>query len=62
MLNRKNFLFILTGTFIITLLIVFLFIIGIMGKKKGDLAEEETVESIDEMFERELISDTKLQE
>jgi len=62
MLNRKNFLFILTGTFIVTLLIVFLFIIGIMGKKEGDLAEEETVESIDEMFERELFSDTKLQE
>ncbi len=62
MLNRKNFLFILTGTFIVTLLIVFLFIIGIKGKKKGDLAEEETVESIDEMFERELFSDTKLQE
>ena len=57
MLNRKNFLFILTGTFIVTLLLITQAI-----SKKDDLTEEKAIERIEDIYERELSSGEELQE
>lgn len=57
MLNRKNFLFILTGIFIVTLLLITQAI-----SKKDDLTEEKAIERIEDIYERELSSGEELQE
>ncbi|NBI72904.1 hypothetical protein D3Z50_17970 [Clostridiaceae bacterium] len=57
MLNRKNFLFILTGIFIVTLLLITQAI-----SKKDNLTEEQEIEHIEDIYERELSSSEELQE
>ena len=57
MLNRKNFLFILTGIFIVTLLLITQAI-----SKKDNLTEEQEIEHIEGIYERELSSSEELQE
>lgn len=57
MSNRKGFLFILIGVIVI----VTLFII-ITSKKKDDLTDEQAIERIEDIYERELSSSEELQE
>ena len=56
MSNRKGFLFILIGVIVI----VTLFII-ITSKKKDDLTDEQAIERIEDIYERELSSSEELQ-
>ena len=57
MSNRAGFLFILIGVIVI----VTLFII-ITSKKKDDLTDEQAIERIEDIYERELSSSEELQE